>query len=224
MPDIPIGRLFGRPSKPLQDETPVGALILHWSLSILLILATGAQKTPIASYQILVSLYSYTIDAFFGLCIGAGLLFLRFASGRKWAQKSKAGSGFNAVISVIAAALFTIANAFPIITAWIKPSGGLQATTGTNIPWYATPTVGWSVIALGFVYWLIFRFVVSHVGNNRGKTLRIQRKLFFHEEHQYPVQWHEQIKFERVISRSSGDDFAWADEDIEVRVRGQETI
>ena len=61
MPNILIGKLPGRLLKPVQDETPIGALILHWSLSVLLILATGAQKNPDASYQILVSLYSYTI-------------------------------------------------------------------------------------------------------------------------------------------------------------------
>ncbi|KAL9131578.1 MAG: hypothetical protein Q9217_000535 [Psora testacea] len=207
-------------SRPVQDETPIGALILHWSFSTLLILATGAQTSPYASYQILVSLYSYTIDAIFGLCLGAGLLFLRLASGRKWAQKSRAGSGFSPSISIVAAALFTITNAFPIIAAWIPPSGRFQALAGTYFPWYSTPTVGWSVIVLGVVYWLVFRYVVPHIGDHRGKKLKVQRKLFFHEEHHYPVQWHEQIKFEWVTSRSSGNDFEWADEEIDVRIRG----
>ncbi|MCJ1460573.1 hypothetical protein MMC28_010955 [Mycoblastus sanguinarius] len=191
MPNILIGKLPGRLLKPVQDETPIGALILHWSLSVLLILATGAQKNPDASYQIL---------------------------------KSRAGSGFNTVVSTVAAALFTIANAFPIIAAWIPPTGKLHASTGIYFPWYATPTVGWTVIALGFVYWLVFRYIVPHIGDHKGKKLKVQRKLFFHEEHQYPVQWHEQLKFDWVTSRSSGDDFAWADEDIEVRVRGQKAL
>ena len=221
MPNIPIGKLFGRTSKPIQDETPVGALILHWSLSVLLILATGAQTNPTASYQILVSLYSYTVDAFFGLCLGAGLLFLRFASRRKWARKSRAGSGINPVISIIAAVLFTIANAYPVVTAWIPPSSAFQKAMSKYFPWYSTPTVGWTVIALGVVYWLSFRFVVPRVGDHKGKRMKVQRKLYFHEEHGYPVQWHEQIRFDWITTGLVGNDFPWEDEDVEVKVSGQ---
>ena len=221
MPDIPIGRFFGRPSNPIKDETPVGALILHWTFSLLLILATGAQKSPSASYQALVSLYSYTVDACFGVCLGAGLLFLRMASSRKWAQKSKAGSGIHPLVSIVAAVLFTITNAFPVIASWIPPSGRFQKSKGSTIPWYTTPTVGWIVIVLGFVYWLVFRYVVPHIGDHKGKKLKVQRKLFFHEEHQYPVQWHEQLKFEWVTGGLSGNDSEWADEDIDIRMGNQ---
>lgn len=83
---VPIPNIF---SGRVQNETPIGALFLHCSLSILLILATAAQVTPYASYRLLVSLYAYTIDAFFGLCLGLGLLALRFTTSTKWARKSR---------------------------------------------------------------------------------------------------------------------------------------
>ena len=218
MPDIPFRRLFGLPSKSVDDETPVGALILHWSLSVLLILATGAQKQPLASYKILVSLYSYTIDAFFGVCIGGGLLYLRLFANRNWSAKSREGSGIAPFVSVIAAAIFMVVNAFPVVALWVPPSEQFTKSVPYYFPWYSTPTVGWSVIAFGVAYWLVFRYVVPHIGDRKGKQLRVQRTLFFHEEHEYPVQWHERIKFEWVIGGSADDESEWGREDVDVKM------
>src|SRR5262245_4964073 len=43
---------------PASDATPIGALVLHWVFTMILIVATWGQ-TPSTSYKILVSLYSY---------------------------------------------------------------------------------------------------------------------------------------------------------------------
>lgn len=241
VPSIPVGRLFGRFSKPVTEETPAGGLVLHWIISVILILATAAQVDPIASYTILVSLYGYAIDAFFGLLLGLGLLFLRFSSARKWALKSKA----NPFVSVSAALLFTIVNAFPIISAWVPPSktvkhldtsnnnttsNGLESSfpIGSKNPWFATPTVGWSLIALGVAYWFGFYYVVPRIGSHKGKELKVRRRLFFQEEHGYPVQWHEQLNFSWIIMNHNGSDAGlsnYADnEEIEVRLRGEEPV
>lgn len=220
MPDINIKKLFGGSSDPIKDETPIGALILHWSLTVLLILATGVQQDPVESYRILVSLYSYVVDAIFGVCLGGGLLFLRFYGGRKWYQKSKDGSGFRSWISIIAALLFTIANAFPVVASWIPPSRNFNPPTGGYIPWYTTPTVGWTVIACGGIYWLIFRFVIPHTGNHRGHRLRIQRTLFFRGDEEHPVQTLEQIKWDWITDTSSGSKAGRAEEQSRVEFNG----
>lgn len=221
MPDVNIKKLFGGSSDPIKDETPIGALILHWSLTVLLILATGVQQDPVESYRILVSLYSYVVDAIFGVCLGGGLLFLRFYGGRKWHQKSRDGSGFRSWISIIAAFLFTIANAFPVIASWIPPSRNFHPPSGGYIPWYTTPTVGWTVIACGGIYWLIFRFVIPHTGNHRGHRLRIQRTLFFRGEADHPVQTLEQIKWDWITDISSGSKAGRAEEQSRVEFNGQ---
>ena len=222
VPSNPFSKLFSRNSKPVTDEIPAGALMLHWTITVVLILATAVQKEAALSYSILVSVYSYVIDAFFGLLLGLGLLFFRCSSARKWAQKSKASSKLNPAVSVIAALCFTIANAFPIVSAWIPPSNGLTAATGSKIPWYATPTVGWALIVFGFVYWVVFQYVVPIFHN--GKVRKLQRKLFFHEEHGYPVQWHEQLHFSWIIPSSEADSARYEPEEIDVRIRREDNI
>ena len=219
VPRNPFSKIFAPNSKQVLEEIPAGALILHWIVSVILILATAAQDEVASSYSILVSLYSYVIDAFFGLLLGLGLLFLRSSSARKWAQKSIVSSKFNPIVSIIAALLFTIANAFPIISAWIPPSSGLTAALGSKIPWYATPTVGWSLIMFGIAYWFAFQYIVPIF--HHGKKRKFQRKLFFHEEHNYPVQWHEQLHFSWVIPSSEADLSHYQAEEIEVKMRGE---
>lgn len=186
-------------------------------MSVILILATAAQKNPQASYNVLVSLYSYLIDAFFSVLIGSGLMILRISKRRKWGQKSH----MNPSVSFIAAFLFTIANIFPIISSWIPPSDGAAPSTGIRIPWYTTPTTGWTLIAFGILYWFGFYFVVPRVGKHDGKQLQVHRKLFFHEEHGYPVQWHEQISFLWTVTNNSEYPSPHAEEQIEVRMRGE---
>src|SRR6266511_2921199 len=51
------------------EATPVGALTLHWIFSLLLILGSF-KETPDQSYNLFVNLYSFTIDALFGFCVG----------------------------------------------------------------------------------------------------------------------------------------------------------
>lgn len=207
------------------EETPAGGLVLHWIMSVILILATAAQVNPKAYYAILVSLYSYNIDAFFGLFLGLGLLFLRFSSARKWALKSKT----NSYVSTTAALLFTIANAFPIISAWVPPSEivhdvDASLPVGNKYPWFTTPTIGWGLITLSVTYWFGFYYLVPQIGDHKGKEMKVHRKLFFQEEHGYPVQWHEQLNFSWVVMNNGpggGLSHHVDSEEIEVRLKGE---
>lgn len=161
-------------------------------MSVILILATAGQVDPTASYTILVSLYSYTIDVFCGLLLGLGLLLLRFSGARKWALKSKTNSS----VSITAALLYTIVNIFPIILVWVPPSStvnqlehrndnttpnGLELNIppASKISWFVTPTVGWSLIAFGVAYWFGFYYLVPRIGDHKGKELKVHRKLYF---------------------------------------------
>ncbi len=213
IPRNPLRKLFRRSPSPNYDEIPAGALFVHWAVTVLLILATGAQRNAYASYAVLVSIYGYSIDAFFGAVIGSGLLFLRITRRRKWGQKS----GINPYVSSAAAFLFTIANLFPIVTAWVRPSGSAAPATGNDVPWFTTPTVGWALIASGILYWVGFYFLVPKTRKHDGKGLQVHRKLFFHEEHGYPVQWHEQLSFQWIINNMSEHPSNHAEEQIEVR-------
>lgn len=213
IPANPFRHLSGRPSKSSPEEIPIGGLCLHWIISVLLILATGAQSNPTASYTILVNLYSYSIDVFFGLLLGTGLVFLRLSSSRHWARKS------NAVpwVSITAGAIFAVANGFPFIASWVPPSQN-EESLNVGAPWFATPTVGWCLIGAGVFYWAAFYYLVPRIGDHRGKELRVHRILFFHEEHGYPVQWHERLNFRWAIKNSPTDPQR-AEEALEVRLR-----
>ena len=213
IPANPFRHLFGRPSKSPPEDLPIGGLCLQWISSVLLILATGAQSSPRASYTILVNLYSYSIDVFFGLLLGAGLVFLRLSSSRHWARKS------NAVpwVSITAGAIFAVANGFPFIASWVPPSQN-EKSLNVGAPWFATPTVGWCLIGAGVFYWASFYYLVPRIGDHRGKELMVHRILFFHEEHGYPVQWHERLNFWWAVKNSTTDP-QHAEEKLEVRLR-----
>lgn len=72
------------------------------------------------------------------------------------------------------------------------------------------------------MYWFGFYHLIPKVGGHKGRELKIHRKLFFHEEHGYPVQWHEQLNFSWVITSTSADFSHYADEEIEiVEMRGE---
>ncbi len=200
-------------SKPTAtDPTPAGALFLHWIFTLLLIFATWGVEDATDAYGILISIYSYTMDAFFFFVVAAGLLFLRLRPGHKsWRSKSS----FPHVLSIVSATVLAVAMLFPLIAAWLPPS----ATTSDSAvdravlddllpgyPWFCTPTAGWSLLGFGVLYWLWFRFLLPRVGFRKGKELVVEREPFFHREHGYHVQWHEIVRFNWVIRKTSGYD------------------
>lgn len=202
-----LRKLFGR-STPSEHEaataaTPVGALCVHWLFTIVLIFATWTEA-PTTAYRILVSLYSYTIDAFFAVMLGVGLLYLRCYKANHWKTISRT----NVYVSVLAAFFYSIANAFPLVASWIPPpahpTGQISAII-PNYPWFATPTVGWGLVGLGIVYWLSFRLVLALLEKKRGKKRIVENYPCLHEEYEYPVQFHEIVSLDwEVWSGSQG--------------------
>lgn len=75
--------------KPVAEQSPGAALLLHWTFSVLLIAFTSANS-PSVAYTVLVALYSYTLVIIVGFLVAAGLLYLRFSKREEW----KANAGF----------------------------------------------------------------------------------------------------------------------------------
>lgn len=63
------------------------ALLLHWAFTMILIGCTSA-RAPAIAYQILVSLYSYTLVVIVGLLVAGGLLYVRYDEGKAWVNPS----------------------------------------------------------------------------------------------------------------------------------------
>lgn len=137
------------------EATPAAAYLLHWIFAIILILATVPAKDK--SYRILVNSYSLIINAIFGCLVGTSLLMLRFDKRYEWTQKSSS----NAWLSVGTASIYTIANLFPLIAIWIRPTTDRDLNLlGKEIPWYTIGVIATSVMAFAFVWWLAIRFIV----------------------------------------------------------------
>lgn len=167
------------------EATPVGAFCLHWVWSVVLILASIPGSQSADSYRIYVSLYSFVVDALFGFAIGLGILVLRFRPGAHWAAKSTS----NKYISVVTALIFTVANFFPLVAVWFRPSGD----SGLKLPvtWYATGTIGIGLIGVAFVWWVGLRYVVPMV---TGRELTIDR------ESNFVVPWGYKVLYQEITS------------------------
>jgi hypothetical protein len=134
----------------------------------------------------MVSLYTFTIDALFGFAVGLSLLILRLHPGYHWAVKS----GSYPIVSISAALLFTIANAFPLVAVWIPPSGD----TGIKQPvkWFLTGTIGMGLIGFSIAYWAIFYYLVPYF---KGEKLEVEREEVLDNGYGYWVMWHEIVRF-----------------------------
>jgi hypothetical protein len=215
---IPIRALWGSRRPTLPEDVPLPALILHFTVTILLILATWRLSTA-ATYTLLVDLYSYTVDAVFGACLGFGLIYMRFFSGRGWAAHSRA-SGFPvpAYVSGAAALIFGIANTYPIAAKWVPPDAATAA--GLVAPWFTTGTVGSVIMVVGVLWWAGFRWVVPNFGRGRvGRVLLVTRKLWFAEEDGYKVLEYEDVEFRWVTRDGEGEREAWREREVHAGLR-----
>jgi hypothetical protein len=150
------------------QETPFGALFLHWCFTIIMILVTIRLK-PSEAYTVLVDLYSYTIVAIFGFTIAVGMLKLRFSSRDRWRQKSS----FNPFFSILSAILFAIGSAYPIIASWVPPTGAFAK----NLPlaWFTTPATAWSILGFGVVWYIGFNLYALRKARKDGVEFQVQK-------------------------------------------------
>jgi len=173
------------------QETPFGALFLHWTFTIIMILAT-IHLTPTDAYGVLVNLYSYTIVAVFGCAIAIGMLKLRFSSREGWRKKSD----FNAFASIISAFIFAVGSAYPIIASWVPPNGSYAKQTKLTIPWFTTPTVAWSILGFGLAWYAGFNLYALRRARKEGLEFRVEKEPRIENDPQPdgpPVQTHETV-------------------------------
>ena len=173
------------------QETPFGALFLHWFFTILMILATN-HLDPTDAYGVLVNLYSYTVVTVFGFAIAIGMLKLRFSSREEWRKKS----AFNPYFSIISAFIFAVGSAYPIIASWVPPNGSYAKESPSTIPWFTTPTVAWSILGFGLAWYIGFNLYASRRLRKDGLEFKVEKEQIFEKDPEPdgpPVQTHEKV-------------------------------
>ncbi|KAI9166408.1 High-affinity methionine permease [Paramyrothecium foliicola] len=147
------------------EKTPVGAFVLHFASCLVLICVTW-RMTPDEAYELLANLAVYVINCFFGIWIGLGILILRLKGPPKTAMpdgrddlasekrtwRDMTGRRIHSGLSVFCATYFTICNIWPIVMCWIPPN----ASARSSLTWWLVPTVAWSIIGLGTLWYLGF--------------------------------------------------------------------
>ena len=173
------------------QETPFGALFLHWTFTVVMILVT-IHLSPTDAYNFLVNLYSYTIPAIFGCLVAIGMLKLRFSSREQWRKKSKE---FKPFFSILAASVFAIASAYPIIASWVPPTGKFAASN-LVVPWFTATTAAWSILGFGLVWYLGFNAYAARRLRKNNEEFRVERVPEFDRDplpDGPPVQVHETV-------------------------------
>ncbi|KAJ9668749.1 hypothetical protein H2201_000993 [Coniosporium apollinis] len=189
----PLNWTWLRPDQHSQ-ETPVGALVLHWVFCVVLILATYGQSSSDA-YGTLVGVFVFVIDAIFGFLLAVGMLYLRFFKSEIWSTQP---DGFVGLLSILAAAVFAIANLFPLVAGWIPPRGAFAPTTVVRTPWFTVPTIGVSTMAFGVLYWISFYVLVKRKEKREHAVFVVKKVPHFTTEppgdlHGYPILTHETV-------------------------------
>lgn len=175
------------------EKTPVGAFVLHLSSCFILIFATWGLP-PDAAYNLLTTLSSYVINGFFGALLGLGILILRFRgapitpghndggpgtgpkAARSWSEVT--GKQSSPFLSVACATIYMLGGLWPVVTSWIRPTGP-SVNEYSDYAWWLIPTIGWSVIGLGLVWFLGFLAVARHIKRKSGTVLVIEKKPEF---------------------------------------------
>lgn len=171
-----------------RERTPVGALVLHFLSCLVLIFAT--YKLPAEkAYYVLSSTVAYLFPSFFGFFLALGILVLRFrgppvtdpvatrhhpgsqGQGRveaTWATMTK--GTVNPYVSVAAATIYLLGNAYPIIASWIP-------STRIDLPvsWFVVPVIGWAVLGLASLWFLGFLGRAALRARRRHETFVLKR-------------------------------------------------
>lgn len=158
------------------EQSPAPALLLHWIFSVILIGATSRQSADVA-YQILVSLYSYTIVVLVGFFTASGLLYVYFfGEDGHWAERSGFSWG-----GPFPAAFYASVCAFFIFAPFVPPSKDSPYYL-TEVKSFSIPTVGLGFMVLGYVYYLGLMYVVPRLFK-KNKVLKADREAIIVREH-----------------------------------------
>ena len=172
------------------SRAPAAALGLHWVVTVVLILAVvfgtstastggtgeGGGFDHVPAYYLLLTAYAYGLDVFWFSVIGVGMLYLRLWPGSRWRYKSPVPH----VVGVTAAVLFTVTNVFPLICIWVAdPAERYLSKSKGVVPWFASATTAFCVLAGSGLYWVGFRFYLYQRRTRGGVELEVIRNPIF---------------------------------------------
>ncbi|KAJ9225720.1 hypothetical protein DTO027B5_3432 [Paecilomyces variotii] len=133
-----------------KDHAPVAGLLLHWLVSVIVILVPPGEI-----YAFLVDIGGYPVSVI-SVSVAGGLLYLH-RSRLEYRKSSSIHYRARTVYIVI----FLVANCLLLILPWISPLGG----KGDNsFPYYAYPATGLAVLASGGLYWVGWMWFVRNAG------------------------------------------------------------
>ncbi|QDS77828.1 hypothetical protein FKW77_006162 [Venturia effusa] len=171
------------------QETPFGALFLHWFTTIVMLLVTISLK-PRDAYGFLVDVYSYTVVCFFSALLGIGMLKLRSSAKQQWRKKSPT----NPFLSIISAMIFLVGSAYPLVAAWVPPTGKYKINL--TVPWFTTPTVAVSILGFGVLWYGGFVLHARRRSRREGLEFQVKKVPEFDRDggdDGLPVQVHETV-------------------------------
>ena len=165
------------------EQTPVGALVLH-TISCLLLIGATSGMSPGDAYSLLTSLGAYLLNGVFGFLLGLGLLLLRFstppqtagAEPRDWSEMT--GRHIKPSLSIAAAVVYMVGNAYPVVVTWIPPSAAFVST----LSWYLVPVISWVTLAVGALWYLGFLWYARRRERRDGLLYSVERKPEFESD------------------------------------------
>ena len=138
--------------------------------------AAASSTTPSLAYTVLVSIYSYVVLILVRFFVAIGLLYLRYRGGESWLSSR----GFKPWGGPTAALIYSSAFGFLLISFFIPPSAGSPFDKkNRGIDWYIVPCVGFGFLALGYVYYLCFAYLIPRI---RKEVLVVDRQAVIVKE------------------------------------------
>jgi hypothetical protein len=134
----------------------------------------GGKFDYVPGYTLLLTSYTFGLATFWFVCLGIGMLYLRFFT--NWKKKSPVPHP----VGVAAAIVFTVLNLFPFICVWIPDTTHyFLALSKRQIPWYLSQTLVFAVFSASLLYWLAFRFYLHRKKTREGLVLDVIRQPLF---------------------------------------------
>ncbi|KAK3336657.1 amino acid transporter-like protein [Cercophora scortea] len=127
--------------------TATRGLLLHWLISVLVILL----PPPGRIYNFLVDIGGYPVSVL-SVSISLGLLYLHASPHEQWRTPFRAPT--------LAVAVFAASNCLLLILPWIPPAGGKEGEEkqgrkeGGGFVWFAYPATALAVLFAGAVWWI----------------------------------------------------------------------